>query len=188
MITLNPNIDWVKIFDFLERVDWSRVIITCFWIMLIYGTLVFVSLTYAFLKSKIWWDESFFKAHITRSIERNIPISYNEKGGYYCMQYKGFYFHQIIFKKKENDCVIKIEGNPISFFIGLFGNCYLNLNLDREEDYEFFNMICTHSGYVPPEKELVDYSKCVPWITEQIKKYGYYTHLRKDNKEKYLKT
>jgi len=160
-----------RILYLLSQIDWAIVLKIILWVGIPYFLIWFFGFFYSFLKSKIWWDEGFFLNKIKRQIKNNIPIHYNEGFDRYEMFYRGFYFCKFTFSKRDNDCKIVIEGNRVGVLFGLFGDSEINLNLDKEFDYNFYKNICEHCKDKPVKKE-TDYT--IKWLKEAIEKYGSY--------------
>lgn len=171
MLYMLLNINWEEIAKFLLLLDWILIIKIIFWVGIPYLFMVFSGIFYAFLKSKIWWDRGFFLYKIEKQIKNGIPIKYSENWDRYEMIYKGFYFLKFIFLKRDNDCRIIIEGDRTGLLFKLFEDSEINLNLDKSYDYNFYENILNHCEYIEPKQE---YTYSVPWLKEEIEKYGSY--------------
>jgi hypothetical protein len=165
------NINWEKIIDLLFRIDWILVIKIFLWVGIPYFFLWFFSFLYVFLRSKIWWDREFFLYKIEHQMKKGIPITYNEHDDTYNMEYKGFYFVNFIFKKIDNDCRITIVGDRTWIWFSLFEDSEINLNLDKEFDYKFYQKLINYCNYIPSKNE---FNYEISWIDKIITEYGSY--------------
>lgn len=171
MLYTSLDINWEKIINLFFQIDWVLVFKLFLWIGIPYFLLWFSGVIYLFLRSKVWWDREFFLYKIQQQIKKGIPIEYNEEYDQYEMEYHGFYFVGFVFKKIDNDCRIRIEGDRTWIWFNLFEDSEINLNLDKESDYKFYKKLIDHCGYIPLKKE---YTYDIPWMDKIIKEKGTY--------------